>query len=89
MVSVVAVRVDKTKTARATAIFCANQDANNVHQHSPTNSEQLTRIAQSVERSTFNRVVEGSIPSSGGSGNRCFLIMKQASNIQVFFLLSF
>ena len=38
---------------------------------------QKARLAQSVERTTLNRVVVGSIPTSGGTTSFCSLILPQ------------
>ena len=38
----------------------------------------MTRLAQSVERRTFNPVVEGSSPSSGGRINRALIVYRFA-----------
>ena len=41
--------------------------ASNIEGEIDQTSRELTRLAQSVERSAFNRVVVGSIPTSGAS----------------------
>jgi hypothetical protein len=40
----------------------------------------VTRLAQSVERPTFNRVVVGSIPTSGGDNFLIILTMAHVSS---------